>query len=189
METFPEPPCQFKGEDIVSTCFNYGCSAGQHHLPIHHPPGLVPLKHLLPCRFPRCLPNPRMATTRHCRKKAVAVWPQADGTSDTSVLCPWWWMVTVHMGVILCLIFGLVMIGLMEMNEQYDVSIISQSNWQFWGQPDLAIGCIPPSAGFRLRMEPCHARQDGKLPGKICVQRLWCIEPCNPAAIPGHLLL
>lgn len=131
MEAFPEPPCQFKGEDIVSTCFNYGCSAGQHHLPIHHPPGLVPLKHLLPCRFPRCLPNPRMATMRHCRKKAVAVWPQADGTSDTSVLCPWWWMVTVHMGVILCLIFGLVMIGLMEMNEQYDVSIISQSNWQF----------------------------------------------------------
>lgn len=101
----------------------------------------------------------------------------------------WLQYFTVHMGVILCLIFGLVMIGLMEMNEQYDVSIISQSNWQFWGQPDLAIGCIPPSAGFRLRMEPCHARQDGKLPGKICVQRLWCIEPCNPAAIPGHLLL
>ena len=92
---------------------------------------------------------------------------RADGTSDTSVLCPWWWMVTVHMGVILCLIFGLVMIGLMEMNEQYDVSIISQSNWQFWGQPDLAIGCIPPSAGFRLRMEPCHARQDGNFLAKF----------------------
>ena len=127
MEAFPEPPCQFKGEDIVSTCFNYGCSAGQHHLPIHHPPGLVPLKHLLPCRFPRCLPNPRMATTRHCRKKAVAVWPQADGTSDTSVLCPWWWMVTVFYSAYgsNTLIFGLVMIGLMEMNEQciYNITV------------------------------------------------------------------
>ena len=87
-------------------------------------------------------------------------------------------------------IFGLVMIGLLEMkNEQYDLATIAQSNWWFWGQHDLAT-CITSSCSVQyiggldssFPSFPCHGtRQDGKLPGKICVQRIRCIEPCTSA--------